>query len=53
MMGVLQGFIVVQKLCDIVPFANDTTLVFKVERRNPSNDEVNGTLSLYQFDVNN
>lgn len=37
--------LIVKNLCEIVLFADDTSLIFKVSRRNPDIDEVNSTLS--------
>ena len=44
-----------KNLCDIVLFADDTSLIFKVDRNKTNYDEVNSALShiLYWFDKNN
>lgn len=46
---------VVQNLCEIVLFADDTSLIFKLNRINPDYNKVNSTLSLVQrwFNANN
>ena len=44
-----------KNLCDIVLFADDTSLIFKVKRNKINYDEMNSALSnnLYWFDINN
>ncbi|MBF2463455.1 reverse transcriptase family protein [Listeria welshimeri] len=45
----------VKGICDIVLFADDTSLIFKVDRKNGKYDDVNNALSLVQnwFNSNN
>ncbi|MBF2449424.1 hypothetical protein IA800_13795, partial [Listeria seeligeri] len=45
----------VKGICDIVLFADDTSLIFKVDRKNGKHDDVNNALSLVQnwFNSNN